>query len=204
MNASVDPERAILYHLGRQDNFHALICSRSDQYCGAVLGVTSLYCGRMRQWHLLLRGRAVQGWRNVKTVRDEHSYCTRSEVLASVNITNTLVQECCAVWIGISFLKFLGVGWDWLHLVRRSLIGLLYQPRMIDDECGAVGMSIGSRNRGTRRKPAPVPLRPPQIPCDLTLARTRAAAVGSQRLTAWAMARPEIGTNFSMEPVFPS
>jgi hypothetical protein len=54
-----------------------------------------------------------------------------------------------------------------------------------DDECGAIdGMKIGRRNRSTRRKTAPVPLRLPQIPHHLTLARTRAAAVGSQRLTA--------------------
>jgi hypothetical protein len=47
----------------------------------------------------------------------------------------------------------LGVGWDWVHLVRRPLTGLLYQPRMIDDECGAVGgMRIGKGNRSTRRK----------------------------------------------------
>jgi hypothetical protein len=39
-------------------------------------------------------------------------------------------------------------------------------------------------------KPTPVPLYQPQIPRDLTWARTRAAAVGSRRLTAWAMARP--------------
>jgi hypothetical protein len=39
-------------------------------------------------------------------------------------------------------------------------------------------------------KPAPMPLCPPQIPHDLTWARTRAAAVGNRRLTAWAMARP--------------
>jgi hypothetical protein len=45
-------------------------------------------------------------------------------------------------------------------------------------------------NRSTRRKPAPLPLCPPQIPHDLTWYRTRAIAVGSQRLTAWAMARP--------------
>jgi hypothetical protein len=36
----------------------------------------------------------------------------------------------------------------------------------------------------------PTPLCPPQIPHNQTRARTRAAAVGSQRLTAWAMARP--------------
>jgi hypothetical protein len=57
---------------------------------------------------------------------------------------------------------FLGVGWDWVHLVRRPLTGLLYQPRIIDDECGAVGgMRIGRGNRSTRIKPAPVPLCPP-------------------------------------------
>jgi hypothetical protein len=43
---------------------------------------------------------------------------------------------------------------------------------------------IGRGNRSTRRKPAPVPLCPPQIPHDLTWDRTQAAAVGSQRLTA--------------------
>jgi hypothetical protein len=51
-----------------------------------------------------------------------------------------------------------------------------------DGEFG--GMKIGRGNRSTRRKPAPVPLCPPQIPLDQTRARIRAAAVGSQRLTA--------------------
>jgi hypothetical protein len=46
------------------------------------------------------------------------------------------------------------VGWGWVHLVLRSLFGLLYQPQMIDDgDCGATGaMRIGSGNRNTRRK----------------------------------------------------
>jgi hypothetical protein len=44
-------------------------------------------------------------------------------------------------------------------------------------------MRIGRGNRITWRKPAPVPLCPPQIPHDLSRARTRAAAVGSRRLT---------------------
>jgi hypothetical protein len=57
-----------------------------------------------------------------------------------------------------------------------------------DGEFG--GMKIGRGNRSTRRKPAPAPLCQPQIPLDQTRARTRAAAVGSQRLTAWAVARP--------------
>jgi hypothetical protein len=64
----------------------------------------------------------------------------------------------------LSFYFFLRVGWGWVHLVRRPLIGLLYQPQMIDDECDVVGgMRIGKRNRSTRRKLNTVPLCPPQI-----------------------------------------
>jgi hypothetical protein len=46
--------------------------------------------------------------------------------------------------------------------------GLLYQHRMIDEgDCGEIGgMKIGRGNRSTRRKPAPAPLCPPQIPHD--------------------------------------
>jgi hypothetical protein len=67
-----------------------------------------------------------------------------------------------------------------------ATVVLLYQPRMIDDDdYGAVdGMRIGRGNPSTRRKPAPLPLCPPQTPHDLTWDRARAAAVGSQRLTA--------------------
>jgi hypothetical protein len=54
-----------------------------------------------------------------------------------------------------------------------------------EGDCGAIGgMKIGRGNRSTQRKPAPTPLCPPQIPLDQTRDRTRAAAVGSQRLTA--------------------
>jgi hypothetical protein len=83
-----------------------------------------------------------------------------------------------------------GVGLSPLGTAATS--GLLYKPQMIDegDFFWAIGgMKIGRRNRSTRRKPAPAPLCPPQIPQDQTRARTRAAVVGSQRLTAWAMAR---------------
>jgi hypothetical protein len=59
------------------------------------------------------------------------------------------------------------------------------------DEYGAFGvMRIGKANRISRRKPAPMSLCPPQIPHGLTWGWTWAAAVGSQWLTAWAMARP--------------
>jgi hypothetical protein len=71
-------------------------------------------------------------------------------------------------------------------LGTAATAGLLYRPQMIyNDDCGAIGgIRIDKGNRSTRRKPAPVPLCPPQILHDQTRARTRAAAVGSQRLTA--------------------
>jgi hypothetical protein len=48
-----------------------------------------------------------------------------------------------------------------------------------EGDCGAiVGMKIGRGNRGTRRKPTPVPFCPPQIPLNQTRDRTRAAAGG--------------------------
>jgi hypothetical protein len=51
------------------------------------------------------------------------------------------------------------------------------------DDGEIVGMMIGRGNRSTRRKSALVPLCPPQTP-HADRARTRPAAVGSQRLTA--------------------
>jgi hypothetical protein len=65
-------------------------------------------------------------------------------------------------------------------------------PGDYDDE--EIGGMIGRGNRSTGRKPAPVPLCPPQTP-HAARTRTRAAAVGSQRLTAWAPARPRIICN---------
>jgi hypothetical protein len=52
-------------------------------------------------------------------------------------------------------LFFRGAGWEWVHLLRRPLFGLLYQPVMIDvDEYGAVnGMRIGKGNQSIWRKP---------------------------------------------------
>jgi hypothetical protein len=72
--------------------------------------------------------------------------------------------------------------------------GLLYPPQMIDDgDCGAFGgMMIDRGNRSARRTP-PTPLCSPQITHD----QTRAAVLGSRRLTAWALPRPIICYNWS-------
>jgi hypothetical protein len=56
-------------------------------------------------------------------------------------------------------------------------------PAPGDYDDGEIGGMIGRGNRSTRRKPAPVPLGTPQTP-HAGRTQTRAAAVGSQRLTA--------------------
>jgi hypothetical protein len=104
----------------------------------------------------------------------------RFQLPASIILFRSLVSNA------IFFLVSLG-GVRLSPLGTSATVGPLYQPRMIDDDddYGAVGgMRNGRGNRNTRRKPAPVPLCPPQIPHDLTWDRTRAAAAGSQRLTA--------------------
>jgi hypothetical protein len=53
-------------------------------------------------------------------------------------------------------------------------------PGDYDEEIGGM---IGKGNRSVRRKPAPVPLCPPQT-SRTARTRTRAPAVGSQRLPA--------------------
>jgi hypothetical protein len=58
-----------------------------------------------------------------------------------------------------------------------------------DYDDGEISGIIGRGNRSTRRKPAPVPLCPPQTP-HAARTRTLAPTVGSQRLTAFATARP--------------
>jgi hypothetical protein len=73
-------------------------------------------------------------------------------------------------------------------------------PAPGDDDDGEIGeMMIGKGNLSTRRKPAPMPRCPPQTP-HASLTRTRAAAVGSQRLTAWATARPCNNPNIDSTP----
>jgi hypothetical protein len=56
-------------------------------------------------------------------------------------------------------------------------------PAPGDYDDGEIGGMIDRGNRNTRRKLVPVPLCPPQTP-HAVRTRTRAAAVGIQRLTA--------------------
>jgi hypothetical protein len=83
-------------------------------------------------------------------------------------------------------ITFFRVGWESIWYVGHYLI-YSTSPRWSMMSVETVGgMRIGRGNWSTRRKPVPVSLCPPQIPDDLHWDRTRAAAVGSRRLTAMA------------------
>jgi hypothetical protein len=98
-------------------------------------------------------------------------------------ISKQEISKLCLLPTSCLAYLFSGVGLSPLGTAATS--GLLYKPHMIDEgDYGAIGgVKIGRGKRSTRGKPAPAPLCPVQIPHDLTRARTRAAAVGSQRLT---------------------
>jgi hypothetical protein len=78
-----------------------------------------------------------------------------------------------------SFFLFYFVGWvwAWVHFVRRPLIGLLYQPRMSVEQ--SVEWELAGKTE-VRGENIAVSLCPPQIPHDLTWARTLPSAVGSR------------------------
>jgi hypothetical protein len=82
-----------------------------------------------------------------------------------------------------------GGGWSSVGSTRHcgQQWPMLPAPGAYDDR--EIGGMIGRGNRSTRRKPALVPLCPPQTPRTVRT-RTWPAAVGSQRLTAWPTARP--------------
>jgi hypothetical protein len=66
-------------------------------------------------------------------------------------------QLTSRIIIFILFLLLFLVGWDWVHLVLRSLLVYCTNPQMIDDgDCGAIGgMTIGRGNRSIREKTFP-------------------------------------------------
>jgi hypothetical protein len=84
----------------------------------------------------------------------------------------------------------MGVECNWVHSALLPPRGRPIVPAAGDYDDGEIGgMMIDRGNRSTRKKPAPVTLCPPQTPHAARM-RTRAAAVGNQRLTACAAARP--------------
>jgi hypothetical protein len=80
--------------------------------------------------------------------------------------------------------------YDWVHFVSRPLIGLLYQLRMIDlveweltGKTEVLGENLLQYHFVHHKS-------------HMTWDRTRAAAVGIRRLTAWAMGRPKFNKTY--------
>jgi hypothetical protein len=69
-----------------------------------------------------------------------------------------------------------------MHFSQSSVTSSLFGPNILLSTLFSNTLSLCKGNRNTRRKPIQVPLCPPQIPGNLTWARTRAPAVGSHRL----------------------
>jgi hypothetical protein len=75
---------------------------------------------------------------------------------------------------------------NWVHLLHQPLV-LVYQPIMIDDECGAFDGMIGRGNWSTGRNPLQLSLCWTQILRDLNWARTQVATVGRFCPYEWIM-----------------
>jgi hypothetical protein len=90
--------------------------------------------------------------------------------------------------VSIKTIGTVGVGVQ-LGPLGTAATNRLIVPAPGDYDDGEIGGMIGRGNRSTRRKPAPVPLCPPQTP-HAARTWTRAAAVGSLQLTTWATAQP--------------
>jgi hypothetical protein len=56
-----------------------------------------------------------------------------------------------------------------------SVSGLYNTDRMINEYVEVDGVKTGKENWGVERKPTPMPLRPPQIPDNLTLDQSKLA-----------------------------
>jgi hypothetical protein len=110
------------------------------------------------------------------------------KILKLLNAAQVILLLWMFVSDDVSLDIFFPLGWSVTQftIINQTTTGLLYQPSVMMnyDDCGAIGGMLVRGNRSTRRKPAPVPLCAPQVPRDLTRSRTRAAAVGSRRLTA--------------------
>jgi hypothetical protein len=92
---------------------------------------------------------------------------TRSEPVTSGSVTawGNLFHD------NLFFITFFG--WGGGETESTCYVGLLYQPRMIDEYRAFGGMRTGRGNQSRPRKPAPVPLCSQKIQHELTWPRTR-------------------------------
>jgi hypothetical protein len=120
-------------------------------------------------------------------VHNERKSSSRIEYL--LNVILTILFSYRFLFLHKKFLNWYRGGGVQLGPLGAAATNRPIVPAPGDYDNGEIGGIIGRGNRSTRRKPAPVPLCPPQTP-HAAPTRTRAAAVGSQRVTALATARP--------------
>jgi hypothetical protein len=85
------------------------------------------------------------------------------------------------------------------QLLLRPVIGLLYQPWMInDDSCGEVDRMNNCQAKPKYPEKSARGQLCPLMPHDFTLDRSRTAVVGSWRVTACATARPSLGVTLNI------
>jgi hypothetical protein len=101
------------------------------------------------------------------------------------------------------FLIGIAGGWVQLGPLGTAVNNSPTVPAPGDYDEGEIDGMICRGNRSTRRKPVPMPLCPPQTP-QAARTRTRAAVVGSQRLTAWGTARPKSVPKLLIPSVLPT
>jgi hypothetical protein len=148
-----------------------------------------------RLWHTLLKevikhsGTQFGGVPHTRVLQKLESGSLGS-TLTSLHKHKVILNLTCGLLLLTSFGIVGGGGGEsnWVHSALRPPIGLLCQPRVIMMMEKLVEW-LAVEAEVLRGKPAPVPLCPPQTP-HAAGTRTRPAAVGSQRLTAWATARP--------------
>jgi hypothetical protein len=118
-----------------------------------------------------------------------YNNCVSLPARSNLIICPFLTRNGLTILIWRHFLFFLFVYWG---VESRSTWHCGHQWPIVlalGDYDGEIGGMTGRGNRSTRRKPAPVPLCLPQTP-HAARTWTRATAVGSKHLTAWAMALP--------------
>jgi hypothetical protein len=177
--------------------FSSLDCLCAIPYVGQVqvgrcLGISEFcHVYRSRQAWAHSAEVSVPRLKSVETSQPSSEWSPYVSVFLRSVMQYTFWESVIDHPIQVDYILILIVGGG-VQIASTRYVGYFWPvvPSPGDCEDGKFGgMKTGRGNRSTRRKPAPAPLCPPQIPLDQTRARTRAAAMGSQRLTAWAMAR---------------
>jgi hypothetical protein len=127
-------------------------------------------------------------------------------MLCPCRLGNTFCNNSwnCTILLCLPCIHNILVSWSGVRLIPLGTLTTSWAivPAQNDDhECGAIGGMFSRGTRSTLRKPVSLPLFfHYKSHMTWSWARTRASAVGSQRLTALAIALPKV--QYSINPVF--